>query len=266
MKPLREILQDVHVGGDSGRAAIPEGWAQGRSTFGGLVVAVALRAMRSQVAAERLPRSLLATFVAPVAPGGVGLRVRTLREGRAATLLQADVEQEGSVRCSVQGAFGADRESAVSMEGTPPPEVAGPDEDLWELPFIDGVTPDFTRRFQYRWAIGSGPYSAADAREMGGWCRFRDASEPVTEEHVLSLVDAWPAPILPLMKEPAPASSLTWALDFVQPIPEASAGDWWLFRAEVDQVAHGYGQFHAALWSPDGRLTALGRQTWVVFG
>lgn len=266
MKALEEILQGVRMEGDRGVAEIPEGWAQGRATFGGLQVALALRAMRTRVEENRLPRSLLTTFVGPVGAGEVELTVETLRQGRSATLLRADLLQEGTVRCSVHGAFGAERESTVAVEGTPPPEVAGPEDDLWELPYLAGVTPEFTRRFQYRFAIGSGPYSGVESREMGGWCRFRDTSEPVTEEHVLSLVDAWPAPILPMMKEPAPASSVTWVLDFIQPMPEALSSDWWLFRSEVDHAGHGYGQFDAALWSPEGRLVALARQTFVVFG
>lgn len=263
---LQGILRTVQMAGERGRAEIPGGWAQGRATFGGLQVALALRAMRTRVEEDRLPRSLLTTFVGPVGVGEVELTVETLRQGRSATLLRADLLQEGTVRCSVQGAFGAERESTVAVEGTPSPTVPGPDEDLWKLPYVEGVTPEFTRRFRYRFAIGSGPYSGVDSREMGGWCRFRNTSEPVAEEHVLCLVDAWPAPILPMMNEPAPASSVTWALDFIQPMPEALSSDWWLFRSEVDHAGHGYGQFDGALWSPDGRLVALARQTFVVFG
>lgn len=47
---------------------IPAQWAQGRASFGGLVVALQYEAMRAKVPADRPVRSLAVTFVGPVAP------------------------------------------------------------------------------------------------------------------------------------------------------------------------------------------------------
>ena len=81
----------------------PESWAQGRTIFGGLVAAGALRAMREYT--DRRPRSLLISFVGPVSPGLSEIEVTKLRSGRSMTQLEARVSQDG-VRTVVIGAFG----------------------------------------------------------------------------------------------------------------------------------------------------------------
>lgn len=69
-----------------------------------------------------------------------------------------------------------------------------------------------------------------------------------------------------MLKQPAPASSLTWTLEFVEPLPQQSGGDWWQYLAEVEQAADGYGVTQARLWDASGKLVALTRQTVTVFG
>ena len=48
--------------------SIPAEWAQGRASFGGLVVALQYEAMRAKVPLDRPLRSLAITFVGPVEP------------------------------------------------------------------------------------------------------------------------------------------------------------------------------------------------------
>ena len=42
-----------------------------------------------------------------------------------------------------------------------------------ELPYIDGLTPAFTRHLIYWWALGDMPLSGNGGGEIGGWFRFR---------------------------------------------------------------------------------------------
>lgn len=243
----------------------PAQWAQGRATFGGLVAAAALRAMRSAVDPQRAPRSLQITFVAPVAPGEAEIRVTPLRSGKSATTVQAAVIQDGAVCTAIVGSFGADRQSAVHVEGPPrplaPPPEAGP-----VFPFVEGVTPSFTRHFDYRWVVGDLPFTGSRRRDIGGWCAFKGEAEVVTHEHILGLVDAWPPTVLPMMTTPAPGSSLTWTLQFLTWASDARANDWWFYRAEVDAAGDGYALTRAVLWDPLGRPAALSQQSVAVFG
>ncbi len=63
-----------------------------------------------------------------------------------------------------------------------------------------------------------------------------------------------------------PGSSLTWTIEFIQPAAELSSADWCLYRAEIEHARDGYGHVAAALWSAEGALLAISRQTVTVFG
>lgn len=264
------LLGRVRAGADGcATVELPAGWGQGRSVFGGLVVALALRALRAGVPVERRPRSLLASFVGPVDAGPVEVEAETLRSGRAVSHVAGRVLQGGTVRCSLLAAFGAGRDSRLAVAAPARPAAPGP-EGLEELPYVEGMTPEFTRHVAYRWASGGHPFSGAETTATSGWCRLRDpAAEPAqdnaAEEHALALLDAWPAPLLQRLTRPAPASSLTWAVDFVDLGAEPAAGGWWFFRSATTAAGEGYAHSDAELWDPSGRLAVLGRQAVTIF-
>jgi len=117
-----------------------------------------------------------------------------------------------------------------------------------------------------RWAFGDMPFSGKGGREMGGWMQFREPPESLTDAHIVALIDAWPPALLPHLKSPAPASSLSWALDIMHPRPDIQPGDWLLYRATIDQAGSGYGHTQAGIWTRHGELVATSRQTVTVFG
>jgi acyl-CoA thioesterase len=89
--------------------------------------------------------------------------------------------------------------------------------------------------------------------------------EAVTESHILALVDAWPPSLWPHLKKTAMGSTLTWTIEFVQPMLESSTLDWCKYRVETEHGADGYGHAAAKLWSADGQLIAISRQTVTIF-
>ena len=101
---------------------------------------------------------------------------------------------------------------------------------------------------------------------MGGWMRFRDSDAPLSPAHLVALIDAWPPALLPHLSKRVPASSLSWVLELMHPLPELKCNDWLLYRATIDQAADGYGQTSAGIWTASGDLLALSRQTVTVFG
>ena len=262
--PYAAVLDTLALDGASGRAEVPAGWGQGRATFGGLVVALALRAARQRLPEPRPCRTLVAAFPGPVASGEVELRVRELRHGRAVSHLQVDVAQGGAFACVVLLGFGALRDSAIGVAPARPP-VVGPPESLPPMIGAGGGAPEFTRHLDYRLAFGGRPFSGADVREIGGWCRFRDEDGLAGEELIVGLVDAWPSPAVARMSAPAPAASLTWSLELLPVEPDVAADAWWLYRAELEACGGGYAHAAASLWSPGGRLAALSRQAVTVF-
>jgi len=258
-----ELRSAVRHGGE---AVMPASWAQGRATFGGLVAALAFDVMASKVEQGRAMRALQVSFVGPVEPGVPAVfEAELLREGKAVSQVTGRILQNGEPRLVCLASFGGDRESAVQVVPAPAPE-ARPVNECQELPYIKGVTPEFTQHIEMRWAFGNMPFSGKGGREMGGWMQFREEPESLTDAHIVALVDAWPPAVLPHLKGPAPASSLSWALEIVHPRPAMAPGEWLLYRATIDQAGAGYGHTHAGIWTARGELVALSRQTVTVFG
>lgn len=260
-----ELLDAVRADAES--VTVPPTWAQGRAAFGGLMAAMVYEAMRLKLTDDRPVRSLAISFVAPAAADvPIRFEVDVLREGKAVSTLLGRAVQEGQVVTLVQGNFGAGRPSVVDIPAQPafamkPLEQAAP-----ELPYIKGVTPEFMRHVALRWAVGGLPFSGNDSRQMGGWVRLRDiADEALSVSHLLALVDAWPPSLLPHLKQPAAGSTLTWTIEFIQPTPTLSTLHWCRYCVETEYARDGYGHAAAALWSAEGELLALSRQTVTVF-
>ena len=246
---------------------VPEQWGQGRAVFGGVAVALVYQAMRARIPAERPLRSLAITFVAPMeCAKALSFEVEVLREGRAVSQVLGRAVQDGQVVTLVQGSFGAGRTSAAVVEAEPAPPIKAA-EDCQELPYLRGVTPEFTRHLAMRWGQGGLPFSNTPSREMGGWVRLRGEvpDTPMDECLLLALVDAWPPALLSHLRSPAPGSSLTWTIEFIQPQPVISSRDWCQYQARIEHARDGYGHIAASVWSSAGELMALSRQTVVVF-
>lgn len=252
-----------------GPAQVAEGWGQGRATYGGLVAGLQLAAITGRLGAERPPlRSLTVSFVAPVSAGEAGIDVEVLRAGSKATQVQARLTQEGTVRSAVLASFGGARDSRIavgSVEAVPDLPDPGTIEPL---PYVAGLTPDFFAHVELRLADGGWPYSGASTSHLTGWMRLRETPARFGEEHLVSLVDAWPPAVLQMLDQPAPGSSLTWTLELVDdlvadpPAPDTQ----WAYAVRTDHAADGYAHTQAHVWRPDGRLVAISRQTIAVFG
>ena len=244
---------------------IPEKWGQGRATFGGLIAAAILEKMMLEIGSQRPLRSLSLSFVAPVAPGALEVQIKLLREGKAATQVQATAIQQEQVCAVMLASFGSDRDSVIQLEPATAPAFTEPD-GVQAFPFIPGLTPDFTQYFDYRYTLGKMPFMGGQQTEMGGWIRLREAAPAaVSLSTLLALVDAWPPAVFSLLKKPASGSSLTWSLSVVQVPQDCSGNDWWQYRAAIQSSANGYSHIDATLWDKHGRACVISRQTVSVF-
>ncbi len=244
---------------------VPEDWMQGRTAYGGLVAAMCLKSMRGHVPEGRKIRSLLFSFVGPVNSAPFTLQTQSLRSGKSVTTIESRLIQNGKICCAAMGSFGADRDSMIEVTPIKRLEMQEPSKAL-ELPYIEGLTPAFSRHFDYRWAIGELPFSGGGGKEIGGWISFREKTDCLTEEWLIALADAWPTPVLSKLKEPAAASTLTWALEFVHlDRITCSENEWWAYHCEVDSAERGYAHERSTVWDPDGQLALYSHQTTTVF-
>jgi acyl-CoA thioesterase len=258
-----EILSSIRGPDENLLVTVSEDWLQGRATFGGLVAAAGNEAMRRFVARDRPLRSLQTTFVGPAGPGDWQLRARVLRAGKAVTLAQCEVIQGDQVVAAQTGVYGADRVSAVLVKPiavTPPRGV----DEINELRYTPDDAPAFVQHFALRFAMGAKPFTCTRSPSKV-YIRHRDLS-PLTESHIVALVDCIPTPALSMFKAPAPASSLVWTLDFFEHDLEFSPEAWWRIDTDIDAATGGYVNQTGVLHDPNGRPMALSRQLFVVFG
>ncbi|HEY0684348.1 MAG TPA: thioesterase family protein [Steroidobacter sp.] len=258
-----EILDSMGATGDECHVTVSDDWLQGRATFGGLVAAVGNEAMRMLVPRDRPLRSLQTTFVGPATPGTWRIRARVLRVGRAVTLAQCEVLDGDQVAAVQVGVYGMDRESAVLVKPAvidPPRKV----DEINEVRFDPERLPPFVQHFALRWAQGAKPFSGTRSPSKV-FIRHRDPS-PLTESHIVALVDCIPTPALSMYKAPAPGSSLVWVLEFFEHDLEFGAAAWWRIDSDIDAATAGYVNQTGLLHDPNGRPVALSRQLFAVFG
>ncbi|MEO8779218.1 MAG: thioesterase family protein [Rhodanobacter sp.] len=248
--------------GDHWQGTVSEDWLQGRSAFGGLQAALALRAMRELVPADMPLRTLQVTFLAPVPAGTVEIRATCLRQGRSAMHVEASLGGREQVLCRLLGVFGNARTSALNFQPEQPPVVAG---GARELHYIDGVMPAFTQHFGARWLRGELPFSGGTQRESVLQLSLRDDGRP-DETHVLAFADFIPPIALSMFDQPIPGSSLSWMLELLRDRYDDLGMDGWRVDAELLAARDGYTSQSVMLWGPRGEPVALSRQSMVVFG
>lgn len=258
-----EIMDSMRQADGVWTANASEDWLQGRSLFGGLQAALALKAMRGLVPQGGPLRTLQVTFLSPVPAGPVRARAQLLRAGKNATHVEGRlVDQGGQALCLAIGIFGAARASAVRIA----PQQPAVEGEPRKFPFIKGVTPDFTQHFAMCWRRGGMPFTGSGLPENVLDLDMHDGGATTTEEHVLAIADVIPPVALSLLKTPVPGSSMTWMLELLTDRIAALPLQGWRMDAQVVAAADGYTSQSGLLWGPGGVPVALSRQNMVIFG
>jgi acyl-CoA thioesterase len=257
-----EAMRSVTSQGDGWQATVGEDWLQGRSAFGGLQAALALRAMRELVQADLPLRTLQTTFVAPVPPGPVTIHARILREGRSATQIEASLSGGEQTLCRLVGVFGSARASVLDFQ---PVQPTVENAAVRELRYVEGQMPSFMQHFRARWLSGDLPFTRGQSRDSVLQVSLRDEGAP-DETHVLAFADFIPPIALGMFDRPTPGSSLTWMIELLRDRYDDLGLDDWRIDAQLIAARDGYTNQSLMLWGPHGEPVALSRQSMVVFG
>jgi hypothetical protein len=252
------------VSTDELRLSVPPDWMQGRSVFGGLQAAFALRAMRALVPEAPL-RTLQVTFIAPVA-GEMKARARILRQGKNATHVEVRLgDDETQTQALMVGVFGTARSSIVARTVVQPAlEVDA--AQVFEKPIgSPALGPAFSGHFGVRWLRGrpvfSGDRSFQHVLEIA-----LDDDVPLSESHLLAIADFMPPIGLSHLSAPAAGSTLTWMLELlVDRMPQLPLRG---FRVDAELIAarDGYTDQSVIIYAPDRTALALSHQSMLVFG
>ncbi|WP_395342992.1 acyl-CoA thioesterase [Ningiella sp. W23] len=244
---------------------IPKKWSQGRTVFGGLSAAMLYEASKQYVASERLLRSMSTNFVGPlISEQAFNISVEIVREGKNVSQLQARAIQNGKVCVVSQFCFAADRVSKTGVENNESHSMALPKKAKF-IPQIPKVTPKFLQHFDLAIESGGTPFTGKKTSHYHGWMRFKKAPKTSNEAHLICLLDAWPPTLIQQLKWPAPASTVSWNVEFIYPHKQIEPSDWFAYKEDTRQAANGYGHTEATCWDAHGEVVALSRQTVAVF-
>lgn len=235
------------------RARVKEHWFVQRGPNGGLVAALATRALIDVAGGEeRAPRSLTLHYLAPPEAGELEVRATVERAGRTTSFASLRVMQHGvTVACGL-GCCSAWREGQPEWDelerpDVPPPAEIASLETNDEFPFLSN----------YEMRPVSAPH-------VGAWMR---AAQPRPADPVLlaALTDAWIPAAFSHMEHPTfvPTIDLTIHWRAAPGVP-AAEHPWVLGVFDSRLGAGGTWEEDGRLWSEDGVLLAQSRQLAIV--
>lgn len=268
--PLHQLLQNRVQEGTRVRFTVTPDWLQGRTTFGGLLSLLAVQAMRDVCGTDWPLRALQTNFVGPVMAGAFHADITLLRQGKNVRQVQCRVTQEDAegmeqVGGVLLGVFGTGRDSTLPTLMPQQPAVSKSVDEAMLLPFIPGLTPDFTQHLEFRFGEGGLPFTGSEDWFSRTYVRLRQAQGVDAELMAVLLADAGPTPALARLKGPAPASSVSWALE-LRPVDDIVHEGLWRMDKDALIVGEGYVNERTSLWTPSGQLAALGYQVVAVYG
>ena len=133
---------------------------------------------------------------------------------------------------------------------------------------MPGRRPNFTAHLDMRWAEGAPPFSHQPATRASIHLRLLDADAKALPSELMTVLmgDAFPTPVLAQLEQPAPASSVSWALELRPLSPQEALDGWWRADSAAVAMEGGYVNQQAMLWAPSGALAALAYQVVTIYG
>ena len=246
---------------------IDECWNLRPLPQGGIVTALALRAMGAELADPEQPLRLLhTTYAAQVAHGDVDIDVEVLRRGRSMSHLRAEVRNPGAARGHLTTAvFGARRDGFEFTDLRPPADVPAPDDcPSFRDPPPPEVepfepTPFWAERVEGRPVLGHAPWEdyVPERAERAMWYRFDDP--PMTDDGVhdplalVVLADTMPGAVGERIG-PQPRQWFAPSVDLAVHVLGECRSPWVLAHNRARHASDGYASADMALWDcgPEG--------------
>ena len=251
------------VPGEPGRytAAIDESWNLRPLPQGGIVTALAVRAMSTALdRPEQTLRTLHTAFVAPVAHGDVVVEVSVLRSGRSMSHVRAEVRNPQASHGHVTTAvFGSSRRGFDFVDLDPPRDFTPLSESRsYRDPPPPGVEtfppmPFWDRLVEGRTGIGHPPWEEyqPDRAEHGAWYHLDDT--PFLDDGTLDplalvvLADTMPGAV----GEKVGRKSTGWfapSVDLTFHLLDTCRTEWVFAHSRARFAGGGYASVDMALW------------------
>lgn len=262
MSEFDDAIRTIRTG-DTAQGTLGDGWVVGGGINGGLLMALALGALREPMVETGAGPDVLtwsAHFLSASTPGPVLASTMVLRVGRSIASGQVSLHQEGQERLRVVASFTdlAERASVVHRS-QPLPDLPPPQECVPARREAGGLSEKIAilDRFDLRLdpaCAGFGIGRPSGAGELRGWLRLADGREP----DVLALtcfVDSFPPVTFDL-------GAFGWAptIELTGHVRSRPAPGWVAVRISTSNVIGGFFEEDCVLWDSTGAVVAQSRQ------
>ena len=229
--------------------------------FGGLMAALAARAMREGLGLKPPLRSLSVQYLAAARfDREVHLRPRTLRGGRRVAYTAVEAGQGERTTMHATATWGVDAPSVALAPLTrrPPARDSLDAADQLDNP----MSPWFTRHVDYIYDGGpnilGGNVGKPAVERL--WMRTRDGA-PLEHDRICFLLDALYPPSWTAFTSPPMMTSVDLRYDILaDPTPELCPDGWAYFEFTMLDIGLGWTIDDVVCWAADGTPLALGRQ------
>jgi acyl-CoA thioesterase len=240
--------------------SVDRSWWSAAGAHGGLLAAEGLAASRAKLADSGYDypvKMLSVQFLAAVDERPLAVDARVERLSRASAVLSFTAAQDGEVALLGNAVFGVSR-PGMRLDARRAPAV--PDAEECE-PFVlrPGLAP-YGQHLEFRPATPARPLVGGEVAELLFWIRFADG-RPLDAESVVLLTDALPPAAYALLVDPVPMPTVELSVHLGETLDEKPADGWALVSMRSRQAGSGWAIDDSVVWSADGRLLALGRQT-----
>jgi acyl-CoA thioesterase len=265
------------AGAGAGRygASVPRAWDAPVFPSGGVMCAIALRAMEMEIAAPaQTLRSFATTFISTVHSGAVEVSVDRLRLGKRMSQLRADLRNAGAAEPGhvTTAAFGESREGfvfayAAAPEVGPPDEYPGPADPPPGVPafrarFFENID---VRRIRLFHSFESG-WEGGRAEALR-WVRYRNTPRlddgRIDPLALIALADTMPAAVSQYVGPGYPFFHAP-SVDLVMRFFADTEDDWFLIQSVCHWAGDGYASAEARLWDAHRKLVAHANQLMLV--
>ena len=191
------------------------------------------------------------------------IQVETLVNGKTVTIKSAKIFQEDKLRATARADYVLPLESRVTIDTFTPPPIK---EKALSAHLRGEELPSLFQHFDNHIATEGIPFSGHDVPELGGWMRFKEAPEKISDAHLICLIDSWPPTASPYYKGFKPLSTLSWSIHFTRAKLDVSPVDHLGYLAKVSFGETGLSSSRSEIWSPGGQLLATSVQTNIIYG
>ncbi|WP_028469007.1 thioesterase family protein [Neptunomonas japonica] len=258
---IDELLSSIRADQET---LIPDSWAQGRTTFGGLTAAILCESTKRDTDPARYLRNFEIGFVRPLeALKPFEVQVETLANGKTVTIKSARIIQDGKVRATARADYVLPLDSNIIIDAFSSPKLL---DKKMSAPLKGDHFPSFFQHFDNYVATEGIPFSGQAVPELGGWMKFKETPEKLTDSHLICVIDSWPPAASPYYDGFKPLSTLSWSIHFANPTYEVSPAEHLGYLAKVNFGENGLSSSQAEVWGPEGQLLARSFQTNIIYG